>query len=901
MTVFFRRSAALLFLLIAIEAGGGLLSESLLFTRRFSAGHLSTSVFTILALSLILAAAGVSAWRAWKSLNFAKQVWEVLLSSPQRVSLLLWVFGAVFMLSATALLNPGYRFGAWRDSLERAAPLIRLCALIGAQAVLFLLLNRTRNNHRSQLSIQKGALFSSGLFFLLLLSIFIWIGWTKIGVILSGRASWYSIGIPLLPGQVWLTGWLTIILSACWAFARRRLPVRTNVSHRLWRADLLIGLALWLLTAILWSSAPLPRNFFFPGPYAPDNAIYPYADSAVWDTGAQFALIGQGFSNSNAFQDHSGYMGILAFFHLLIGDNYARISALQAGLLAIFPALMYWLGKSLHSRPAGLFVAGLTILHELNAFAVSNMIDLSHARFLLTEYPTRVGLAIATLLLFRWLRAPQKGDSYALPIGGLLALMILLRFNSLMFPIAIIAGILLIYGARWKQGLRASLTIVVSLILVLSPWMWRSWVLSGNPFFFAEKTMRIFSDTYRFQPFTTPTPAPSSQESRQSHQLAFDAPPIRSKDSASATPSYSSASPKTESNSSPSYNIILSHFSHNVVASALVLPTNLLFHDIQRTIYEAHPYWGKSDGIWQGALTLQEALLLIANLLLISIGLGASWHRWRLAGFVPLGVYLTYIASLAAARTSGGRYIVPIDWIPLFYWSVGITQATLWGMTLLGVNIHQPRKSIAPVALSYKRGWLLLMPFLLFTSAMTITDRAISERYSELQKREVIAMIEENQALQEMDISTEALNAFIESKGALAYLGRGLYPRYYHIGKGESSSGIDAYEIEEYPRLAFTFIGQFNTKDVVLPWVAQSSVELHGIKFPNASDVIVLGCSRSSREKQYKNKYKNVIDALMVIIVGDDPEILMRNPTAPLKCPIPEPVCKNNQNCRQPP
>ncbi|MBV6466192.1 MAG: hypothetical protein PGMFKBFP_01495 [Anaerolineales bacterium] len=853
----------------------------------------SASRLILMAVFLIaFIGAMIMAWLFLRRTVISGRIMDNINSSRPGIPRWLWVSGVATALLFTVLLMPLYRFGAWSAYAARVVPLAWWIALVCAQTFLLLLFWRGGAEKETRRGITPRLLLFSGIAFLVLTLTLIWIALTGVGVVARG-SSWYPVGVPLLPGQVWAMGWLTVVFGAALTLWRRSRLDRPPRRWK-WNADVFIFWGIWGVTALLWTTAILPRNFFFPGPYPPNNVIYPYADSATWDMGGQYALIGQGFDNGDPFQDHAGLMGLLAFLHLLVGDNYAVMSAALAGLLAVFPALMYWLGSIIHSRWAGFFIAGLTVFHELNAFAASNMIDLSHARFLLTEYPTRVGLAALALLLFYWFRAPRRNIAYALPVGGLLAFLILMRFNMLAFPLAVVVGALLFFKRDLKGWVRASSLLVVSTLLVLGPWMWRSWTLSGTPFFFAEKTQMLFNEKFRFRPPVTPTP-PSSLDFDPANESSPEMQLIRAKTPNSARPERSLAFPPTKGNSQV-VQLIVGHFMHNLTTSALILPTSLAFDDVRHTIYEVHPYWEKKGAVWQGDLTLPEAILVILNLGLIAIGLGASWDRWKLAGLIPLGICLAYALSLAVARTSGGRYIVPMDWGIVFYWGLGITQAALWGAAYFGVKIQkQDLPASHQGGFSYKRGWLALAPFLLFVVAMTAMDRAVPQKYSALTKMEIFDLLKQNGALQQANISEKALSAFLKKRNSRAYLGKALYPRFYGMGQGESSGGVDAYEPEEYPRLAFTLIGAFDKKDIVLASMIQDPSKLRNTYFPNASDIVVVGCMRAPRSP----KTKSMIDALFVVILDEKPLVYMRNPAAPLICPLPAPVCVNNASCQQ--
>ena len=86
------------------------------------------------------------------------------------------------------------------------------------------------------------------------------------------------------------------------------------------------------------------------------------------------------------------------------------------------------------------------------------------------------------------------------------------------------------------------------------------------------------------------------------------------------------------------------------------------------------------------------------NLLLIGMGIGWGWQRFRIAGLAPLAIALTYFLASALARTSGGRYIVPADWVIYFYYVLGLVQLTWWIIGLIFPG--RARMQIDPPALS---------------------------------------------------------------------------------------------------------------------------------------------------------------------------------------------------------
>ena len=74
----------------------------------------------------------------------------------------------------------------------------------------------------------------------------------------------------------------------------------------------------------------------------------------------------------------------------------------------------------------------------------------------------------------------------------------------------------------------------------------------------------------------------------------------------------------------------------------------------------------------------EQTILLLLNLFLISLGLSISMRKKRLMGVLPLTFFLGYNLANALGRTSGGRYIVPVDWIIILYFVIGLFQICLW-------------------------------------------------------------------------------------------------------------------------------------------------------------------------------------------------------------------------------
>jgi hypothetical protein len=92
----------------------------------------------------------------------------------------------------------------------------------------------------------------------------------------------------------------------------------------------------------------------------------------------------------------------------MFGQDYELLMAIQAGLFAIFPVLIYLIGKSLNARTIGIVSAMVAMLRGINAIAASNTIDMANPKMILTDFPTAIGVALLILMICEWQINPIK-------------------------------------------------------------------------------------------------------------------------------------------------------------------------------------------------------------------------------------------------------------------------------------------------------------------------------------------------------------------------------------------------------------------------------------------------------------------------------------------------------------
>lgn len=716
---------------------------------------------------------------------------------------------------------------------------------------------------------------------------------SQLGRILQNNEPyWRGAGVPLLSLQVLLV----MVVGLLFLMLEARLLRKAS------SPDLVLFLLIWVVAAVLWSREPVPASYWVTGPRAPNFEYYPFSDLETFDLGSQFALIGQGIFNRQ-FWDRALYMSFLVYLHMIGGQNYQHLMSIQAGLFAIFPALMYLLGSRMHSRTAGLILGGLVILRGLNSLDASPWIHSSTFKHMLTDFPTAIGLAVFALLLLTWLESPGKHPGAAIWAGGVLGLTSLLRPHVLVILGATLPLCLWVERSRPRRGLLLSALTLAAFLAAIAPWTLLA-SKSASPFaFYGRRIQDVIRLRYtRVSPTATPSAVsggplvlPAATESSGPDLAAppIDVPPIE------PTLVPSEIAPTPAQASVPAPNLIpppvtpaapparwvlpfpVLHYLHNLITSVLIFPSSPEFLSLDETLRKGEDFWQLR---WNGQMSTVAAGMLTVNLLLIGFGLGKAFQRLRWVGLLPLAILLVYHLANSLARTSGGRYLVPVDWILVCYYAIALAELIRWGSLIFRPRTApaaQPVPAI-PLAgehLSSMRPMWILAGLLLLGSLVPLAGVVHPLRYPPQNASDLLGAISPQVA--SLDLRAKDVEAFLAQPTAVLLQGRVLYPRFYRQGKGVEFSPRPL-DTLNYPRTVFDLIGPHGLAYVVLPGRAPDTL-------PNASDAVVLGC-------RYTDGNAGWVSALAVVL--PQPAVAIgRSPAAPLICPLPDPVCDDNGNC----
>jgi len=224
--------------------------------------------------------------------------------------------------------------------------------------------------------------------------------------------------------------------------------------------------------------------------------------------------------------------------------------------------------------------------------------------------------------------------------------------------------------------------------------------------------------------------------------------------------------------------------------------------------------------------------------------------------------------SIAVARRSGWRFILPADWITLVFYAIGFVQLIVIIQAAVKQNaersasseIYLPQSHPAP---SYKKSLAMFgFPFFVIALGLVAGHRLFPLFYPSKSTQELLQQYQSSS----YTISNgefESLQSFLQKDGATIVYGKALYPVYFKANEGLVNFNWPSFAPQPYSRLAFYLIGP-QSMSVNLP------MESPPASFPDGASVIVIGCKIEAGD----------INALSVLVVDNTPLVYQNKPEA---------------------
>jgi hypothetical protein len=798
----------------------------------FSASRLGLMAAALLAVTCFLTA-GVLTLR---SRRFNQKI-QSLAEIKKNQFILLCLILLIFLIAGWTTMvilraDPGE---ATFSIFERLRPIITLACLLSLEGLLWFMIARY-GLHWSNLSQyrQAGKYSLWGVIFCVVFGVIIAL--TGFGII-PDEFYWGSPGVPLLAWQV--AGSALLSLAAFVVF-------RNMKQQAGWKTDLALFILFWAGAYFLWLSQPIPRSYFTPSPRPPNFEVYPYSDAGFYDFVSQSLLTGNGFLNHKIIT-RPIYAVILAGFHSLVGQDYSDMIALQTVILALFPPLLYLLGKALHSREVGILTAVLAVWREMNLLAATPLTEVSNSKMLMTDSLTGVAFTALILLLIWWQNRNPGSLKAALGIGGFFGLMLLLRTQALMVLPVIVVVVLLNRRRRFKHGLLTAAVFILGAIISFSPWVIRNYQLTGQLIMDQPSQTALHALRFSLSMETVDnslTSKPPAEVTATVARFVLEHPIFTLK-------------------------FMAAHFLNNEFSTLTVLPIHLNLIDPRDNLFVKTPFW--LQGL--NGLSLGQILLLVFNLGLIVTGTAFSYWKFRWTGLIPLFVHLAYSASSAVARISGWRFVQPVDWVVYLYFAIGLACLFMVIIQVFGwKNIGHPADLSTIKDNDHIRAewpWLagLAVGFFLLGAITPAMEILIPQRYPVEDKALLFEKMLLDPSVSTNELVSTQIREMQPQENSVALWGRALYPRFYKEDAGEPGSGWMAYKANKFSKLGFVMITPSGDSQVVLP--AEDAPQY----FPNGSDVLLVGCKKDGW-----------IEAAVVLVGMDKNELYLSSQSSAFNC-----------------
>jgi hypothetical protein len=282
-------------------------------------------------------------------------------------------------------------------------------------------------------------------------------------------------------------------------------------------------------------------------------------------------------------------------------------------------------------------------------------------------------------------------------------------------------------------------------------------------------------------------------------------------------------------------------------------------------------YWDVRQ-TWYTQIAWYQWGMMAINLVILSVGLGAMIVKWKWNGFTPLVIFLAYHASNALARTSGGRYLVPVDWALHLYYFLGLvsiilflTKGTLPAASELKENSKgkkpKRRENVVLIVLVFVFGLVGSLPVIVgvFPDRLPV--------YSNQEAADLLGNADLSQ-ISDTGYQFSDVESFLLEGDGDVITGLSLYPRYYLQGESDVESAYVPEMPDEFDRIYFVLLADQKEFHVNL---LQNVQRFRG--FPNAKQLMVIGCNQ-----------KLYFDAYFVVDIEEGKLISIRTPGADLVC-----------------
>jgi hypothetical protein len=175
---------------------------------------------------------------------------------------------------------------------------------------------------------------------------------------------------------------------------------------------------------------------------------------------------------------------------------------------------------------------------------------------------------------------------------------------------------------------------------------------------------------------------------------------------------------------------------------------------------------------WNGILSSSRSIILLLQFFVLSAGFAGLFRKDKTIVAIIILLFCGVLTADALGRSSGGRYIVPVDWLVLLFYFAGL----LYLMGKLDLNEILVDGNRTGRIISWKQ-LLIAIISILFIGALPVAFERISIAF--IPRAEKIQSVEQLANLPGSNISSQDISEigqFLDQQGAISLQGSSFYP-----------------------------------------------------------------------------------------------------------------------------
>lgn len=233
----------------------------------------------------------------------------------------------------------------------------------------------------------------------------------------------------------------------------------------------------WLLVtavAVTFANGLIISMWVFPAVSGPAGLVVGRSDG--WVEIAENILLGNGFVHSpdtpsatvtGQLAREPVYALVLASILAAFGELDPFLMLLQTLINSLTCVVLYFIARKTFNRQVALLACFLYAVYPFASWYVSRV-----------AYETLLGFLIALLTLGLVYLFERLSLQRALMVGFLLGVAVLCKGTYLLFPLALLPGLMIRFGAKNRNVISCWLIVTLMMLALLSPWIVRNYLVS---------------------------------------------------------------------------------------------------------------------------------------------------------------------------------------------------------------------------------------------------------------------------------------------------------------------------------------------------------------------------------------------------------------------------------------